>query len=158
MRPTVVLFLWWRSRIFVYRKSSSSTRCATSTFFERLFTQPSSGPLSRGRPTQSGSTRRLTMATATSNFANNTSSRPSHRTSPGISRPRISPLCQHHPRMWFRQLLAFVWGLHCAVPATGAMLLFRRQGKDGTRVFTVSSVLGPTKAQRCQAGPRLTLP
>src|ERR1700693_6195209 len=32
MRPTVGLFLWWRSRIFVYRKSSSSTRCATSTF------------------------------------------------------------------------------------------------------------------------------
>jgi len=38
------------------------------------------------------------------------------------------------------------------------MLLLRRQGADGTRVFTVSSVLGPAKAQRCQAGPRLTLP
>jgi hypothetical protein len=23
MRPTVVLFLWWRSRIFVYRTASS---------------------------------------------------------------------------------------------------------------------------------------
>ena len=34
----VVLFLWWRSRIFVYRKASSSTHCATSHFFERLFT------------------------------------------------------------------------------------------------------------------------
>jgi hypothetical protein len=30
MRPTVALFLWWRSRIFVYRKASYSTRCATS--------------------------------------------------------------------------------------------------------------------------------
>ena len=32
MRPTVVLFLWWRSRIFVYRTASPSTHCATSTF------------------------------------------------------------------------------------------------------------------------------
>ncbi len=31
MRPTVVLFLWWRSRISIYRKAISSTR-ATSTF------------------------------------------------------------------------------------------------------------------------------
>src|SRR5258708_20456120 len=38
------------------------------------------------------------------------------------------------------------------------MPLFRRQGADGTRVFTVSSVEGPTKAQRCQAGPRPALP
>jgi hypothetical protein len=38
MRPTVVLFLWWRSRIFVYRKSSSSTRCATSTFLNGVHT------------------------------------------------------------------------------------------------------------------------
>lgn len=37
------------------------------------------------------------------------------------------------------------------------MLLFRWQGADGTRVFTVSSVLGPAKAQRCQAGPRPAL-
>jgi len=41
---------------------------------------------------------------------------------------------------------------------SGNMLLFRRQGGDGTRVFTVSSVLGPAKAQRCQAGPRPSLP
>jgi len=41
---------------------------------------------------------------------------------------------------------------------SGTMLLFRRQGGDGTRVFTVSSVLGPAKAQRCQAGPRPALP
>jgi hypothetical protein len=41
---------------------------------------------------------------------------------------------------------------------TRNMLLFRRQGGDGTRVFTVSSVLGPAKAQRCQAGPRPSLP
>jgi hypothetical protein len=41
---------------------------------------------------------------------------------------------------------------------TGNMLLFRRQGGDGTRVFTVSYVLGPAKAQRCQAGPRPSLP
>jgi hypothetical protein len=32
MRPTVVLLLWWRSRIFIYRKASSSARCPTSTF------------------------------------------------------------------------------------------------------------------------------
>jgi hypothetical protein len=29
---TVVLFLWWRSRIFVYRTATLSTHCATSTF------------------------------------------------------------------------------------------------------------------------------
>jgi hypothetical protein len=46
----------------------------------------------------------------------------------------------------------------CAALASGTMLLSRRQGGDGTRVFTVSSVLGPTEAQRCQAGPRPTLP
>ena len=46
----------------------------------------------------------------------------------------------------------------CAALASGTMLLSRRQGGDGTRVFTVSSVLGPTVAQRCQAGPRPTLP
>jgi hypothetical protein len=40
----------------------------------------------------------------------------------------------------------------------GNMLLFCRQGGDGTRVFTVSSVLGPAKAQRCQTGPRPSLP
>jgi hypothetical protein len=44
----------------------------------------------------------------------------------------------------------------CAALASGTMLLFRRQGEDGTRVFTVSSVLGPTEAQRCQVGPRPT--
>jgi hypothetical protein len=33
MRPAVVLFLWWRSRIFVYRTAGSSTHCATSTFW-----------------------------------------------------------------------------------------------------------------------------
>src|SRR5258707_12786854 len=38
------------------------------------------------------------------------------------------------------------------------MLLFRRQGADGTRVFTFSSVLGPAKAKRCHAGPRPALP
>ena len=43
MRPTVVLFLWWRSRIFVYRKASSSTHCATSTF-RTVFTRKSSNP------------------------------------------------------------------------------------------------------------------
>src|SRR5579864_1124641 len=41
---------------------------------------------------------------------------------------------------------------------TGNMLLFRRQGGDGTGVFTVSSVLGPAKAQWCQAGPSPSLP
>ncbi len=41
---------------------------------------------------------------------------------------------------------------------TGNMLLFRRQGRDGTRVSTVSSVLGPAKAQRCQVGPCPSLP
>src|SRR6266700_7567390 len=44
----------------------------------------------------------------------------------------------------------------CAPPPNGTMLLFRRQGADGTRVFTVASVLGPAKAQRCQTGPRLS--
>src|SRR3979490_1350894 len=38
------------------------------------------------------------------------------------------------------------------------MLLFRRQGAHGPRVFTVSSVLGPAEAQGCQVRPRLTLP
>jgi hypothetical protein len=47
-------------------------------------------------------------------------------------------------------------GRRCAAPAE-TMLLFRRQGADGTRVFTVSSVLGLSKAQRCQAGPRPAL-
>src|ERR1019366_10708257 len=32
MRLRVVLFLWWRSRIFVYRKLVHPTRCATSHF------------------------------------------------------------------------------------------------------------------------------
>src|SRR5271167_4181575 len=43
VRPTVVLFLWWRSRIFVYRKASSSTHCATSSF-RTVFTRKSSNP------------------------------------------------------------------------------------------------------------------
>lgn len=30
--PTIVSFLWWHSRIFVYGKSCSATRCAASTF------------------------------------------------------------------------------------------------------------------------------
>jgi hypothetical protein len=29
-----------------------------------------------------------------------------------------------------------------------------RQGEDGTRVFTVSSILGLAEAEQCQAGPR----
>ena len=52
--------------------------------------------------------------------------------------------------------------LHRLSRRTSVALRFTRNhavvsptGADGTRVFTVSSVLGPAKAQRCQAGPRL---
>jgi hypothetical protein len=39
MRPTVVWFLWWRSRIFVYRKLVHPNPLRHISFFEELFTQ-----------------------------------------------------------------------------------------------------------------------
>jgi hypothetical protein len=41
-----------------------------------------------------------------------------------------------------------------AAPDPGLSSLIA-QGKDGTRVFTVSSVLGPAEGERCHARPRL---
>ena len=48
-------------------------------------------------------------------------------------------------------------GRRWALPprTTETMLFSRGQGKDGTRVFTVSSVLDLVEGERCQARPRL---